>query len=100
MIGGGYSGLSASIALLEKGYQVTLVEAERIGWGASGRNGGQIVNGLNAGLDKFERHYGKDVVAFVGTILQEGARLIRELVAKYRISCDLKDKNLFYTDVG
>ncbi|NJM33483.1 MAG: FAD-binding oxidoreductase, partial [Rhodomicrobium sp.] len=95
VIGGGYTGLSASIALLEKGYQVTLVEAERIGWGASGRNGGQIVNGLNAGLDKFERQYGKDVAAFAGSILQEGAKLIRERVAKYRISCELKDRNLF-----
>jgi gamma-glutamylputrescine oxidase len=95
VIGGGYSGLSASITLLEKGYQVTLVEAERIGWGASGRNGGQIVNGLNASLDKFERQYGKDVAAFVGSIVQEGAQLIRERIAKYRIACDLKDKNLF-----
>ena len=95
VLGGGYTGLSAAIALLEKGYKVTLLEAERIGWGASGRNGGQIVNGLNASLDTIARRYGQDTAAFVGTMLQEGARLIRERVAKYNIACDLKDKNLF-----
>jgi gamma-glutamylputrescine oxidase len=95
VLGGGYTGLSTAIALLEKGYKVTLLEAERIGWGASGRNGGQIVNGLNASLDTIARRYGQDTAAFVGTMLQEGARLIRERVAKYNIACDLKDKNLF-----
>jgi gamma-glutamylputrescine oxidase len=95
VVGGGYAGLSTAIALLEKGHHVTLIEAERIGWGASGRNGGQIVNGLNASLDTIARRYGWDTASFIGSMLQEGAGIIRERVAKYNISCDLKDKNLY-----
>jgi gamma-glutamylputrescine oxidase len=95
IVGGGYSGLSAGLELAERGYKVTLLEAAKIGWGASGRNGGQIVNGLNAGLDKIEARYGRKVANFIGTMLQEGGRLIRERVAKYNIACDLKDGNVF-----
>ncbi len=100
IVGGGYSGLSAGLDLAEKGYKVTLLEAAKIGWGASGRNGGQIVNGLNAGLDRIEARYGRDVANFVGTLVQEGGRIIRERVAKYAIACDLKDGNVFaaFTD--
>lgn len=95
IVGGGYSGLSAGLELAERGYKVTLLEGAKIGWGASGRNGGQIVNGLNAGLDKIEARYGRKVADFIGTMLQEGGRLIRERVAKYNIACDLKDGNVF-----
>ena len=58
VVGGGYSGLSSALHLTEKGHTVTLIEGARIGWGASGRNGGQIVNGLNAGLSIIEKRYG------------------------------------------
>jgi len=95
IVGGGYSGLSAGLELAERGHKVTLLEGAKIGWGASGRNGGQIVNGLNAGLDKIEARYGRKVADFVGTMVQEGGRLIRERVAKYNIACDLKDGNVF-----
>ena len=95
VVGAGYSGLSTALHLAEKGYAVVVVEGARVGWGASGRNGGQIVNGLNAGLDKIIGRYGEDVGAFVGGIMQEGARIIRERVAQYDIQCDLKDRNLF-----
>jgi gamma-glutamylputrescine oxidase len=95
IVGGGYSGLSAGLELAERGYKVTLLEGARIGWGASGRNGGQIVNGLNAGLDKIEARYGRQVADFVGSMVQEGGQLIRERVAKYNINCDLKDGNIF-----
>ena len=54
VIGGGFSGLSAALHLAAQGRHVTLLEAARIGWGASGRNGGQIVHGLNASLDTIE----------------------------------------------
>ncbi|MBA3325387.1 MAG: FAD-binding oxidoreductase [Rhodobacteraceae bacterium] len=95
IVGGGYTGLSAGIDLAEKGYKVTLLEGARIGWGASGRNGGQIVNGLNAGLDRIEARFGRGTADFVGTMLQEGGRIIRERVAKYGIECDLKDGNVY-----
>ncbi len=95
IVGGGYSGLSAGIELAERGYKVTLLEGARIGWGASGRNGGQIVNGLNAGLDRIEARYGRKVADFVGTLVQEGGRIIRDRITTYDIDCDMRDGNIF-----
>ena len=95
IVGAGYSGLSTALHLAEQGYEVALLEANKVGWGASGRNGGQIVNGLNAGLDKIERNYGAERAAFVGGLVQEGGRTIRRIVRDYGIPCDLKDGNLF-----
>ena len=95
VIGAGYSGLSTALHLAEKGYKVTVIEGARVGWGASGRNGGQIVNGLNAGLQTIEKRYGSEVGAFVGKVLQEGNQIIRQRVKKYDIQCDLKEGNVF-----
>lgn len=95
VLGAGYSGLSTAIHLAEKGYKVAVVEGARVGWGASGRNGGQIVNGLNASLDTIRRRYGEDAGAFVGGLVQEGGRIIRRLVSTYGIDCDLKDGNIY-----
>lgn len=95
IVGGGFTGLSAGIALAERGHRVVLLEGARIGWGASGRNGGQIVNGLNAGLETIARRYGRGTADFVATVVQEGGAIIRERVARYGIDCDLKDGNVF-----
>lgn len=95
VVGAGYSGLSTALHLTEKGYKVTVLEGARIGWGASGRNGGQIVNGLNASLQKIRRTYGKDTADFVATVVQEGGQIIRRFVKDYDIQCDLKDNNIF-----
>src|SRR5690606_3963847 len=89
IVGGGFSGLSAGISLAEQGHRVVLLEGARIGWGASGRNGGQIVNGLNASLATIERRYGRATADFIATVVQEGGAIIRERVAKYGIDCDL-----------
>ena len=95
IVGAGYSGLSTGLHLAEKGYKVTIVEGARVGWGASGRNGGQVVNGLNASLQTIESRYGPEVGTFVGKILQEGGEIIRQRVEKYNIDCDLKPGNIF-----
>ncbi|MHA3915449.1 NAD(P)/FAD-dependent oxidoreductase [Halovulum sp. GXIMD14793] len=95
VVGGGYTGLSAALHLAESGHAVTLLEGAQIGWGASGRNGGQIVNGLNASLDKIGWLWGDKTQAFVGALVQEGGQIIRDRVAKYDIQCDLKPGNLF-----
>src|SRR5579862_1789563 len=47
ILGAGYTGLSAALALAERGYRVAVVEAAQVGWGASGRNGGQVITGFN-----------------------------------------------------
>ncbi|NRA87405.1 MAG: FAD-binding oxidoreductase [Rhizobiales bacterium] len=95
VVGAGYSGLSTAINLLEKGHKVTLIEGARIGWGASGRNGGQIVHGLNASLETIKRRYGLEKASYIGKMVREGAEIIRSFVKKYDIQCDLKEKNIF-----
>ena len=95
VVGAGYTGLSTGLHLAEKGFNVAIVEGARIGWGASGRNGGQIVNGLNASLQTIKRRYGQDTANFVASLVTEGGDIIRERVKTYNIQCDLKATNLF-----
>lgn len=100
IVGAGFSGLSTALHLAERGREVVVLEGARVGWGASGRNGGQIVNGLNAGLDRIEQRYGQDTAAVVGSMLQTGGNIIRRLVETYSIDCDLKSGNLFTALTG
>lgn len=95
VVGAGYSGLSTALHLAEKGYKVAIIEGARVGWGASGRNGGQVVNGLNASLQTIKGRYGQDTASFVASLVQEGGNIIRERVATYGIECDLKPGNIF-----
>lgn len=95
IVGAGYSGLSTGLHLAEKGYKVAIIEAARVGWGASGRNGGQIVNGLNASLQTIKRRYGQDTATFVAGLVQEGGDIIRDRIKTYGIECDLKHGNVF-----
>lgn len=95
IVGGGYSGLSTGIHLTETGHDVVLLEGAQIGWGASGRNGGQIVNGLNASLQKIKKSYGQDTADYVGGVITRGGKIIRRFIADYDIACDLKEKNVF-----
>ncbi|MEO0393317.1 MAG: FAD-binding oxidoreductase, partial [Pseudomonadota bacterium] len=59
IVGAGYTGLSAALDLAAKGYDVLVVEANRVGWGASGRNGGQVVRAFNKGQDQLARWVGQ-----------------------------------------
>ena len=95
VVGAGFSGLSTALHLAERGYQVAVVEGARIGWGASGRNGGQVVNGLNASLQTIQRRYGEDTANFVANVVMEGGDIIRERIKTYDIDCDYKPTNLF-----
>jgi gamma-glutamylputrescine oxidase len=58
VVGGGYTGLSSALHLAEMGYDVVLLEGARIGFGASGRNGGQLVNSYSRDIDVIEKNYG------------------------------------------
>lgn len=91
VVGGGFTGLSAGLELARRGHRVVLLEAERIGWGASGRNGGQLVNGLSASLDTVEQRCG---LAGVRVVLDAGQDL-RDLIARYDIDCALTPGCLF-----
>ncbi len=100
VVGGGYSGLSTAIALREKGYNVVLLEAANIGFGASGRNGGQLVNSFSRDIDHIEKHYGNKTAQALGDMAFEGADCIRDLIKRYDIECDYKQGGFFaaFTD--
>ncbi len=95
IIGAGYTGLSTALFLLESGFKVTIVEAAKVGFGASGRNGGQIVNSYSRDIDVIERTVGPKHAKLLGDMAFEGGRIIRERIAKYDIKCDLKDGGVF-----
>lgn len=95
IVGAGYTGLSAGIALAEAGYKVVVLEQSRVGWGASGRNGGQIVHSYSRDIDVIESNFGRAVAEPLGKMMFEGAKIIRERVAKYNIQCDLKDGGVY-----
>jgi len=95
IIGAGYTGLSTAIHLAESGFKVTVLEAAKVGFGASGRNGGQIVHSYSRDIDFIEKHYGKEVGAQMGAMAFEGGKIIRRIIDKYNIQCDLKQGGVF-----
>lgn len=95
IVGAGYTGLSAGIALAEAGFKVVVLEQSRVGWGASGRNGGQIVHSYSRDIDVIQAQFGADKAKPLGDMMFEGARIIRERVARYGIDCDLKDGGIY-----
>jgi len=96
IVGGGFTGVASALTMAERGYKVALVEANRIGWGASGRNGGQLIGGMS-GADKIVKHFGPGVAQAMWDIRWRGHEIIIDRVEKYRINCDLK---MGYMDVA
>ncbi len=96
VIGAGFTGVSTALHLAERGYSVHIVEANRVGWGASGRNGGQMIGGI-AGEKCVAKSLGKDVEAVFSELRWAGHEIIRERVKTYDIQCDLKSG---YLDVA
>lgn len=90
VIGAGFTGLSAALELAERGFDVAVVEAETVGWGASGRNGGQICTGFSAGMSKLEAQVGRDDARKCWDLAEEAKTLMRERIERYKIDCDLK----------
>jgi glycine/D-amino acid oxidase-like deaminating enzyme len=90
IVGGGFTGVATALTLAERGYSVALLEANRIGWGASGRNGGQLINGIS-GLSKIQKRYGDGIADLLWDLRWRGNDLVRDRVAKYGIDCDLRD---------
>ena len=89
VVGAGLSGCSTAMHLAQRGYKVVVLEAERIGYGASGRSGGQIIPGWAGGMDKIVAQLGKADARRVWDFGIEGIELTRELIEKHRIDCDL-----------
>lgn len=89
IVGAGYAGLSAALELAERGYAVVVLEAQRVGWGASGRNGGQVIAGYgHGGEDTFEAQLALADARRAWDISMEGLRLLQERIARHQIDCD------------
>ena len=89
IIGGGFSGLNTAIELAERGLSVILLEAHKLGWGASGRNGGQLIRGVGHGVEQFESVIGKDGVREIKLMGLQAVEIVRQRVEKFAIDCDL-----------
>ncbi len=89
VIGAGFSGISTALHLAERGYDVRVVEANRVGWGASGRNGGQVIGGIS-GEAQMAAHLGAEGERILWEMRWAGNDIIRERVQTYGIECDLK----------
>ena len=91
VLGGGYTGLTAALALAERGFKVTLLEAARIGWGASGRNGGQALAGYGCDLHTLEALVGRDDARLLFDFSRDGLHQLKQRIARHRIDCDWRD---------
>ncbi len=89
VIGGGFTGVATALTLAERGYRVSLLEQNRIGWGASGRNGGQLIGGMS-GERGLLGHWGPAIADTLFELGYRGHDIIAGRVAKYAIECDLK----------
>lgn len=90
IIGAGFLGLSTAIELAEKGKKVVVIEGARVGFGASGRNGGQAINGFEEGIDEYVEQMGIENVRRLWEMSLEAIDIIDERVNKYQIQCDWK----------
>jgi gamma-glutamylputrescine oxidase len=88
VVGGGIAGCSVALHLAERGYRVVLVEERRVGWGASGRSGGQALFGVAAGQTRIETLLDADDARAVWDVSIAGLALIKEHILKYSIDCD------------
>lgn len=90
VIGAGYTGLSSALHLAEKGYSVAILEAEKVGWGASGRNGGQVAPDHNMEHETLVSKVGQQAADMLWDMSLESVDLVKDLIKKHNIECGLK----------
>lgn len=91
VVGAGISGCSAALHLAERGYAVRVIDARHVGFGASGRSGGQLIAGFNRGQDVLEALVGPADARALWDLGEESLALTRALIARHAIACDLTD---------
>ncbi|HEY6452187.1 MAG TPA: FAD-binding oxidoreductase [Steroidobacteraceae bacterium] len=91
VLGGGIAGCSAALSLAERGYRVVLLEQRRLGWGASGRSGGQVLCGVAAEQDSLELLAGEADARRIWDLALQGIALLRHRIARHGIACDWVD---------
>lgn len=97
IVGAGFTGIATALELAERGLKVAVVEAKRVGWGASGRNGGQVTGSLSgdeAMRRQLRQRLGDAADDFIWQLRWRGHEIIRQRVARYGIACDLKSGHL------
>ena len=91
VVGGGFAGLSAAIELRQRGFDVVLLEAQQVGWGASGRNGGQAIYGLACDITTIEDQLGQEDAKRMFAMTVEALDLLRARIQRHAIDCDWRD---------
>lgn len=95
IVGAGFSGLSSALHLAKKGFKVVVLESAKVGFGATGRNGGQIVNSYSRDVDVIEKRYDKKTSDALCSMIFEGGDIIRGLIEEFNIDCDHRQGGLF-----
>ena len=90
IVGGGFTGLSAALHLAQAGLDVVLLDTHRVGFGASGRNGGQLGSGQRQEQTEIERLMGADDARHLWALAEDAKDLVKSLIATHAIDCDLK----------
>lgn len=94
VVGGGFTGLSAALHLAERDYSVVLLEADRVGCGASGRNGGQVGSGQRCDVGGLERRFGRERARWLWDLAQEAKAIVAERIERHAIDCQWRAGNL------
>lgn len=89
VVGAGYTGISAALNLAERGYKVVVLESARVGWGASGRNGGQASGAFAADMSKIRSWVGREDAKRLFDFCEEAKGIIADRVSRHQIDCDL-----------
>jgi gamma-glutamylputrescine oxidase len=90
VVGGGFAGLSAAVHAAERGLSVVLLEARRIGWGASGRNGGQMIPGVRWSAPDLVERFGRERTRNLLSLANLAGERVRSRIARHAIACDLR----------
>ena len=90
IVGGGFTGVATALELAMLGYRVVVLEAHRLGWGATGRNGGQLIRGIGYGSEPFRKYIGQTGIDEITRMGFESVRIVRERIALHDIDCDLR----------
>jgi glycine/D-amino acid oxidase-like deaminating enzyme len=88
IIGAGFTGLSAALALAKRGAKVVVLESETIGWGASSRNGGMVLTGLKLGVNELIAKYGRELTRRMYAASLESISCVEGIVRERNIACD------------
>jgi glycine/D-amino acid oxidase-like deaminating enzyme len=100
VVGGGFTGLSTALHLAERGAKVVLLEAEEPGWGASGRNGGQVNPGLKHDPDVVERHFGEELGRRMNALAGAAPAFVFDLIRRHGIECAARQNGTLRAAVG